>query len=326
MRALGVKTLLYTDPNRTIAGEPDAATDDTAFARDCSGERIGTNRSAQYLMDPHAPAVAAVWKQHVDRYAAEGHFDAVLNDDADDIAYVHGVPCHYNASDWLAATNALQRSLRYPVVYNGLSNFTDGRVSESIGLNETAIGGMMEECYAASPSQPEVTGSQWRVAENTELLMAAAHKYFFCYNNDTSDADRSLDARLYVYASFLLSYDPSSSVLWEYYAGPSAFHVMPEVQLVPERPFRGARSIEDLRQSGGTYARAYHDCSIAGRHVGRCIVAVNPDDAAHPLDAAGYKRTLVLSGAGILDGGTVRVAASAPPQQLGPHAAVILFE
>lgn len=328
LRALGIKTLLYTDPNRTIARQAEYAEyvrHPDAFARDCSGHRIRTYSATGYLMDPHAARLRAIWKEHVDRYASVGHFDAIFEDDADDVLYTYGQPCNYSATGWLDATNAMQRSLGYPIVYNGLANFADGHVSPAIGLNATAIGGMMEQCYAPSPREPKSSGTHWLVTEETELLMMRAHKLFFCYGNDTSPPASALDARLYVYASFLLTYDPAYAVLWEYYGGLARFHVMPESQLVAMRPSSMPAAVSALQTSSGIYERAFDSCYLAGKAVGACIVAVNPDDRAHPLALPGYAKTLRLSGAGILDGGTAQIASAAPPPRLDPVSAVVAF-
>jgi hypothetical protein len=326
LRAVGVKTLLYTDPNRTLSRQPEGRVDESAFAHDCAGGRVEAYRAGQYLMDPHSPALLAAWKGHAQRYARAGQFDAVFEDDADDVAYLRGMPCRYAPSDWLQATIAMQQALGYPIVYNGLSNFSGQSVSPAIGLNATAIGGMMEQCYARSPALPKTTGAHWLVTEDTELRMAAEGKLFFCYGNDTTPAVSALDGRLYVYASFLLGYDPSSSVLWEYYQGPSRFHVMPETQLVPLQPRTTPRSVADLRTASGIYQRAYGACYLAGSPQGPCVVAVNPDAQAHPLNLTGYTRTLQISGGGVLDGGTARVAAPGPPGTLGALSAVVAFK
>lgn len=326
LRGTDVKTLLYTDPNRAMNRQPEGRADESAFAHDCAGGRIEAYRAGQYLMDPHSQALLGVWRAHVQRYGRAGQFKAVFEDDADDIAYVRGMPCHYSPEDWLQATIAMQQAVGYPVVYNGLSNFSGEAVSPAIGLNASAVGGMMEQCYARSPAQPKTTGAHWVVTEDTELRMAAEGKLFFCYGNDTTPAESALDGRLYVYASFLLGYDPSSSVLWEYYQGPSRFHVMPETQLVPLQPPTTPRSVADLRTASGIYQRAYGACYLGGRLQGPCIVAVNPDAQAHPLNLAGYTRTLQISGGGVLDGGTARVAPPGAPGTLGALSAVVAFK
>jgi len=327
MLALGVKTLLYTDPYRTMQGDPDLPPNGQGYAYDCSGNKIEARRAGQYLMDPSSPAVLAQWKSHVSRYSAEGHFTAVFADDAGNLAYLRGVPCHSDQAQWIDATNALQRALGYPVVYNGLSNFTGSTISPTIALNASSIGGVMEQCYAASPKQPKTPGTAWTVEENTELRMAQDRKLFFCYGNDTTQAAQAIDGRLYAYASFLLSYDLDRSVLWEAYASPSRLHAMPETQLVAMQPAQTARTIDDLKTSGGTYVRTFGACYIAARNQGPCAVAVNPDAlSSHALSLSGYRRTLRISGSGTVDGGTIDVVAAAPPSQLAPVSAVIAFK
>ncbi|MGC1380824.1 MAG: putative glycoside hydrolase [Candidatus Baltobacteraceae bacterium] len=325
LRALGVKTLLYTDPNRAMKGQPEFTAQQSTFARDCAGAPIETNRPGQFLMDPNSAALRALWKRHVDRYVAAGRFDAVFEDDANTIAYARGQPCGYDAAAWLQATIAMQRSLGYPIVYNGLANVAGAAVSPSIALNATAIGGMMEQCYSGTAAQPLLSQTRWIAAETTELRMASERKLFFCYGNDTTPADRALERRLYVDASFLLSYDPSYSILWEYYEGRSRFHVMPEAQLVPLRPAAALRSVDALRSPTGVYQRTYAACYVAGVDRGRCTIAVNPTLQPLSLALPEYTRTLTLAGGGILDGGSVRIGTARPPAQLAPLGAVIAF-
>jgi hypothetical protein len=57
------------------------------------------------------------------------------------------------------------------------------------------------------------------------------------------------------------------------------------------------------------------------------VAAVNPDSgSAHDVDLRGYRRTLVLNGSGIFDGGTVQIANTPPPASLAPLQAVIAFK
>lgn len=321
----GVKTLLYTDPNRQLQNNDRLwNSDESTFAHDCGGNRIEAHRRGQFLMDPHSQHLRDLWKHSVERYWNAGQFDAVFNDDANDLELIASQPCNVDRDDWLRTTIDEQRQLGRPVVYNGLEVFNGHDVSRTIGLNQSAIGGMMERCYAASPRNPKVSGWQWNATENTELQMAREGKYFFCYNNDTSPADQSLDNRLYVYASYLLTYDPRTSVLWEYYATPTRAHVMPEVQFVPFDPVRASvKRIDDLRNGKGVYVREYRNCNLNGTAVGKCIVAVNPDDSAHDIDLRGYNKMLTVSGSGIFDGGKARIDSRSLPSSLPPQSAVI---
>jgi Hypothetical glycosyl hydrolase family 15 len=323
LRPLGVKTMLYTDPNRQIAGEPLYSSDESTFAHDCAGARIPTQRAGQYLMDPRSESVWRVWKSLVDRYNAEGHFDAIFEDDADDLYGVRVMPCNFDAAAWQAATIAMQRSLGMPVIYNGLSIQTGADISSVIALNATAIGGMMEECYAAR-QHSEVGGAQWLATEATEGKMAAERKLFFCLALDSAEANVSLQGRMYVFASFLLGYSPASPILWEIYRTPSRQHIMPEVQLVPNDGRSVPPDIAAMLTPSGAYLRSFASCRLAGRDGGPCIVVVNPDAIPHRVNRAGFTRQLVLQGGGVLDGGVASIAAGGS-DDLPALSAEILF-
>lgn len=193
-------------------------------------------------------------------------------------------------------------------------------------MNKAAVGGLMEECYAQLNPDHRINGWEWTATEQTEIRMAKDHKYFICYGRDLTAADQAYDGRMYTYASFLLTYDPNTTVLWEYYKSPSGAHVMPESQLVALDPVKhNVSDVEQLRTGEGVYTRAYRHCYIAGRSVGACMSVVNPDDSPHPVSLPGYRRTLVLQGSGVFDGGTVRIDNAAPPATIGPRGAIIAF-
>lgn len=323
----GVKTILYTNPYRIIPGEPMANNDESTYSHDCGGKRIVTvgGHANQYLMNPASPKMRSLWRSYVAEHLRDAKFSAIFADDAAADAYVSGQQCGMSTDQWIAAANGLQRAVGAPVIYNALSNFNGHGVSREIALNASAIGGMLEECYSQLLPNSRATGWRWWVDEQTEQQMAAAHKYFFCYGRDLTPADQAIDSRIYTYASFLLTYDPRTSVLWEYYQTPTHAHVMPETQLVAWNPVRGVNRIADMRVDGGLYVREYRNCYLDGKRVGACVAAVNPDDDSHPFTLRGYNRTLVLRGSGVFDGGTVSANGPAPPQSVAPHTAVIAF-
>lgn len=323
---LGVKTIFYTNPNRIIAGEPMYPANESSFAHDCSGNRItSTWRHDQYLMDPHSPALLSAWQGFVREHLTESHFDAVFVDDSSP-AYTTAQPCGFRVDEWLDATIAQQRNLGFPIIYNALEDTQGPDVSREIALNASAVGGMMEECYSRLRPDTKSTGTQWLVTERTEIEMARQHKYFFCYGRDLTPAEQAHDARIYTYASFLLTYDLDTSVLWEYFQTPSRGHVMPETALVPTGPVQqSVPSIESLRNRDGIFVREYRECYINARPAGACVAAVNSDDVEHPLSIPGYNRALVLQGSGVFDGGSI--AENGPvPQSLAPSTAVIAFK
>jgi hypothetical protein len=326
----GVKTILYTNPNRQGPGQPIFGPDEDEYAHNCSGGRVHPDSYHREIAmtNPHSNSLLKMWRATVARHELMTRFDAVFNDEAVGTAYAVEQPCSFDFDDWLRGESDLQQKLGSPVIYNGLSDFYNRGIAREIALNSTAIGGMEEECYATVRAGHRQSGWQWEASENTEIRMAQAHKYFFCYGRDLTPADQAYDSRMFAYASFLLTYDPHTSVLWEYYATPSGGHVMPESEVVALDPVvRKVRDVDDLRTSGGAYVRSYRQCYIGGRSVGACAAAVNPDaGSAHAVDLRGYNRTLSLDGSGVFDGGTVRIENRPPPQMLGPLQAFIAFK
>ncbi len=326
---LGVKPFLYSNPNIEMPGDPLYNSSESAFYHYCGGGRVRIRDARGFdVMNPGSTALRGAWRRYVQDRTAGADFYAVFEDEAAfPSVYRVGDPCNYTPQGWLSDLIQAQRMVGFRVIYNGLSDFYNHGVAREIALNATAIGGMMEQCYATSPPHPLATGWQWIAEENTEILMARAHKYFFCLGNDQTPADQVLPLRQYVYASYALTYDPRSSILMEFYKTPSFFHVLPESRLVPWNPVRqNVRTIDDLRQRGGAYVREYHDCYYDGRRVGACAVAVNPDERnSVPLYLNGYGRTLQLQGSGVYDGGTAFIARSPVPRQLGPLSAVVAF-
>lgn len=322
---LGVKTILYTSPTRVIPGSPMYSDDESQYAHTCGGARImSTWRNNQYLTNPRSRALISAWRSYVQKHFQAAHFDAVFVDNAAPV-YTTGEPCGFDLDDWLNAEIEAQRAVGYPVIYNALSATDGPNVSPEIALNRTAIGGMMEECYARLRPNTKATGQLWWVTERTELLMSREHKYFFCYGRDLTPADQAYDGRMYTFASFLLTYDPATSVLWEYYQTPSGGHVMPESALVALDPVKPVAGIADLRDRNGVFVREYRRCYAYGASVGPCAAAVNSDAEPHNLVLRGFRRTLVLHGSGVFDGGSISEN-GAMPSRLGPASAVIAFK
>jgi len=325
----GIKTMLYTNPNREAPGDPMYTSDQSTFEHDCGGARITDNYNPGiFLMDPVSGHLSTLWKNLVSSAASQGHFDAIFDDNADDLYATTARPCGDSDAVWLAQNQFEIASLSYPVIYNGLAILSPGYgISNSINLNSVSVGGMMETCYSQSGSSPKVGPAVWNATENSEIEMALQRKTMLCYSNDTSDASTSVDVRMFVFASFLLTYDPNTSVLWEYFRSPSNFHVQPESQLValyPVLPEPG--NIAGL-QVGGVYAREYGACYLNGAIVGGCASIVNPDpynSRPYPFGSK-YTHTLVLSGGGILDGGSISPNGPQPPSILPPKGSIVVF-
>lgn len=337
IHAAGIKTQYYIDPNRLSVGDTIYPTNnEAAFAHDCSNKRVSDQYHSitQYIGSVGGAALQGVFANYIKEVAADSHIDAIFEDDAGPLsAYTpywpfSGMPCGYTDATWLANGIALNQSSSLPIVFNGLSGLNGHNVAKAMGLfaSTNTIGGMYEGCYT-SDDEPAMTGWEWVAIENTELQVAAKNKQFYCMLKNTGSSASQTAARLYGLASFLLTYSPSTSVLWEDFATSSGLHVEPESQLVPENPVVPAPSaIGKLKEAGGAYGREYANCYYAGTSVGRCAVVVNPDaSSAHPFPFQGYTHTLVVAGDGILDGGTASVDGPAPSANVPARGAVIAF-
>jgi hypothetical protein len=138
------------------------------------------------------------------------------------------------------------------------------------------------------------------------------------------DASTETGMRVYVYASFLLGYDPAYAMLQEAFTTSSGFPVMPETGLVAENPLTTAASASGYQAPGGSYFREFAGCYYRGAFVNNCAVVVNPGTASVPVPTTSYTHSLVLSGSGVLDGGTASFGGPAVTQ-LAPGTGAILF-
>jgi hypothetical protein len=330
----GIKTQYYIDPALTVSEhwDPLHTQDESTYAHDCLGNRITRryDRVTQSLMALEQPSMRAVFARWVRRVTAAVHYDALFEDDAvppSEYLRFHLMPCGYNDRDWLRALDGLNATSPIPVIMNGLNASKRPMPSGLLALlsSPKTLGLNYESCYSGV-TQTRVGGTIWQAMENSEIAVADAHKLFECSARDGAAAATSIDRRIYVYASFLLGYDPSTSILSEDFMTPSKFRVEPESQLVGLDPSPGQPgNVSDLHAPGGTYARRFARCYIDGRFVGSCAAVVNPSDSAQPFPYPNYNHTLVLRGGGILDGGTVDDNGPPPPSRVAPIEAVIAF-
>jgi hypothetical protein len=326
----GIKTLDYIDPFRQAATDPLYTPDETTFAHDCSGSRIPIyfGSTPQYLMNPGSADLETLLEDWQAGELRSGHIDAFFYDDIDTLYGVSPLPCDPPASSWDSLIVSFIETSQHPVVFNGFAMNAD---SAGLIALSSVLGGMVEGCYgdASSATAPYTTGSEWIRNENLQLAAAAAQKLFFCYNTPTSDAASSIGLRQYIDASFLLTYAPSSSVLWEYFSTASGLHVFPESEVVPTSPLVSTPgSVSNLQAAGGAYVREYGNCYVDGQSVGACAAVVNPSSGGSvpfPSLSRTYGHTMAISGYGVLDGGSVSAAGPGPPATIPPETGWIVF-
>ncbi len=333
LKGAGIETMPYTNPNRQAPGGPMYTSDESTFAHDCSGNRITfPAHNGIYLMDPSSAKLAALWKQTILNMG--GQFDMVYDDTPDNLAGATALPCNFDQTAWTAAENAMNATLGRSIIYNGLGNLGKSgslwTISNAVGLNSSSVGGEMEGCYSNQDNtNPKTHGPVWQVLENTEIQMAQQRKQFVCRALNLTPASTAVDQRIYLVASFLLTYDLGTSVLSEKYPVPSGFDEEPESELVVTNPVIPTPSdISGLQISSNVFGREYGACYVAGVSVGPCGIAVNADrpGATHQFPwGSKYQNTMVLSGGGILDGGTIATNGPAPASTIPGDDAVIAF-
>jgi hypothetical protein len=334
--AAGIKTILYTDPNRSYVGSPMYNSDETTFAHDCNGNRIlvGHRKITTYQMNVESPNLEPIWAEWVANVVGAGYnYTYIFEDGANNVHNDSAKPCGYTEPAWTAASNANDIALGQTIIYNGLGTLGDGwnKPPPSILLNPTTFGGSLEGCYGNSTVQnPLPKTIVWLNYETTELTMNNAQKHFDCRGLQLFPAKTSLNRRIYMYASFLLTYDLASSDISEKFSTPSNLAVFPEETLVATSPIIPTpTNVNKLKTSHWTYGRQYAACYLWGVFVGSCAAVVNADNpnSPHAFPWPGvYSHTLVLSGAGVLDGGTASVTGPAPPATIPGTSALIAIQ
>jgi hypothetical protein len=325
----GIKTELYADPNATANdGDPLYTSNESTFAHTCGGSRVAYPYGGHtfYVMAIGTSAMQSLFANWVNSKRAIAHYDAVYEDNAGPWLGLSYYPCSYSNSQWITYGEEINQASPLPVISGGLEDLYNEGVSLTLQLlnSGNTIGGNYEHCYSDTAT-PEMHGWVWKAMEQTEIDVAARGKLFECQARNTNSASSSIPARIFTLASFLLSYNPNTSMLWEQFATPSNFHVMPESGLVALSPKVVPSSLSSLYQSGGTYGRQFNSCYYRGNSVGACAVVVNSDTVSHPFPYSGYHHTLYLSGSGVLDGGRAYTTGPAPPSYLAAESAAIVF-
>jgi len=345
--AAGMKTMFYSNPNRVAPKDAMYKDDDSMFAHDCSNQRIRILKqgSQKDLTDPASPTLLAQWKAFDQQNLSGGHFDAVYDDTASSTNSLSAMPCHFDSATWEQSHARLLSQLGIQVIYNGLGDgdlARNGRgreatygLSPAIALSapSNVLGGSFEDCYlTGSPtkSQDQKTfGSYWQQTENTQIEMSKRGKLFMCEEMPgNGNMDGLIDQRTYAEASLLLTFDPGTTMVHQAMQTNSGVKLGPEVGLVAMDPVNAMpSSIDSLRASGGAYARAYRSCYVNGASVGPCAAVVNSDErASAPFPLSGYRRTLVIKGSGVLDGGTISLNGPPPPSTLSAVTGVVAFK
>lgn len=340
---VGIKTLFYLDPTYQMKTGPLYNRIKSTFAHTCSGRRIHRTdyQNPFYLMSRNN-VLAQLAKTFIAGLFSVNPYDGIYEDSAGGLVtdWLSGRPCRFKLDPWIALDASLENTIAQPIVPSSLDGYRRNASGiwknnpHSVGLafGQYSLGGTTEECYSNQSNQfvNRISDTLWEAVENTEIELLAHKKLLFCMPNIpvAGDSQAGLTYRMYDDASFLLTYDPSYAILWEVFTTPSNFHVFPESQLVPLDPSQSQPADISQLNVNGAYVRAYGSCYYAGTLVGPCASVVNPSSSnsvPNPMYGS-YYHTLVLSGAGVLDGGTATFNGSAAPETLPPQSAYVVFQ
>ena len=336
IRAAGIKVDVYANFWRNYASDnPSIGYTDlepggahaAAEAKTCAGAPIvDPNYGTGYEADA-TTAAAAGHAQVVANYRLNefpGQYDALFSDDTGAVGDIP-LPCGFSQTAYVNATNAVHESLGVPIFVNtlGAGSYPDNQIGYAQASN--VIGAMCEECYAAyngSKVDYAIGGVTWQHTENAEIDMVSLHKIFWDYARVIGDPASETGLRTFVYASFLLTYDPSYAMLQEAFRSATGFPVMPETGVVALDPLTTASDVGGYAK-GGVYMREFADCYYRGSGIGACAVVVNPSGAPASIPSNAYGHAMQISGGGVLDGGSVSFGAPAP-SSIGPDGGAIL--
>lgn len=338
-RSAGIKTVLYTSPmmpnSNTYEYNELNGTYAAVKARTCSGTIVKTYSGTGLLADPTRSGTSSYFQNIVNHVtsavsaANPGYshpWDLIFIDNDGPLYGASATPCNYSATTWGTAQDSQLATTGQKFILNSLS-VADSNVPTYVSrLKGSAIaGGEFEECFMTS---------LWASEEDAQLQTIALLKSegkpggagFWCYADNTKAAAYTATAqRMYIYASFLLTYDPNYSVFQESFSTPSTFKVMPETGFVPMSPVSVPSAVTGLATSTGAYLQRYNSCYYRGSLIGRCEIIVNPSTTSYVSvpNPWALHHSMVLSGNGVLDGGSVSFS-GAVPSRMGPKSGLIL--
>ena len=340
--SVGIDAIPYTDINHYLPGDvsgtnPFLSMSDIALT--CSNQPVQWVKPGHptiYLTDPRNPGTVAAWDAWYTNFLKNGGQTWAIYEDTADNPYTyaqHGPPCAANGSgpvsqaEWTAAEEAQEGAMQVfsgkPVIFNGLAAGYNKNMPPTNALLDGPVAG--GEAEACAPSNT----IEWTNELIIQIHTVQNQKYFVCHGNLLTDGStaQAIAYRNYHFASMMLDYDINHTVYESYWGvGASNLRVEPESEVVLENPVVPTiNTPTDLLQTGGSYARAYQTCYVAGTMVGPCAAVVNPNKTTVPYTLQGYGHTMLLQGSGIYDGATVSALGPAPGATLAPYSGEIVF-
>jgi hypothetical protein len=342
LHGCGLKTVLYVNPSMPQTDDLEhalmAASPDVQ-AKNCAGSPILTYNGNGWLFDPHGKDAATFYQASIADHLAQvgaANVDLIFSDNADNMYEAKGAPCDWSGyGEWTSATNAVLARVSTdgkPLIINTLNSVLAYEYAPSGDTVENLISAVQPTAggeYEGFLYDDLRRAGAWQTEMNIEIGVVASGRTFWAYVDHglaTIDPGSSagIAARTYLYASFLLGYDPKLSIFQEWVTTPATFKVMPETGLVALYPQETATSdVGDLKTASGLYERDFAGCYYRGALIGPCRVVVNPTAFVIQLPRTQLEHSMTLTGSDIVDGGGASFSAAAPAS-VGPYGAVVL--
>jgi len=320
------------------------SSDETAWLHGADGARVHRFMNAQFqYQEAFNPASSSARSAYAAATAsavsAMPQLDYFFADDSggvfdgSDGTQLSGLLLNFNApsveiasdSAFVDAEKGMLASAARPVFINGATPYTMAPSYNGTFLGASNVAGQnFEGCYGdenGAVGDTPSSGPRWSNMSNALLAAYADGAPAICMNVESATPAN----RLYVLASWWMTYDPSRSIIAPVTAASDGYTVFPEMDIVPRQPRATASGSIGALKSGGAYVREFGACYQAGAAIGPCAAVVNPsgNTVAVPALAGHYANALVLDPRSAYTGGTAAWS-GAIPGQLAPETAIIV--
>ena len=291
---------------------------ESSFAHDCSGNRVyytSAPTTHNTFTDPRSSTLATdINSIEIDPAVAEGYTFAlggnynIRSGISTNIgSYTGGAAtnpqpyCGYSDSSYLAGSRQTTTQLHLPLAFNGAQV---SQIASGVGMSPNSFAAVCEGCFTNSTNSKEYLQNSgtplWIDRVDSELATGKLGKIFTIRSDGTTYLQTD-DMQGYLMASMLIGWSPNVTLSMNG-TTPEAMQAAfsPIINLVPQNPVVPLSAIFEANnlRYGDVYVRAYRDCYLYGRNVGKCIAIVNPDQsntATVPVDfTTGYTHGLTI--------------------------------
>jgi hypothetical protein len=318
--------------------------DESAWLHGADGARVHKYLNAHYgyqeALNPASASARNAYRTATSsEVAAAPQLDYFFADDSggvfngSDGTQLTGLLYNFNAASkeiaddasFVAAEKQMLASAARPVFVNGATPYTLQPSYGGAFLKAPNVAGQnFEGCFGDDSGVIGDTaggGPRWTNMSNALLAAYGYGAPAVCMNL----APATPANRLFVLASWWLTYDPARSIIAAFALAADGSSVLPEFDVVPRQPLQTASSSVASLRSGGAYVREFGACYQAGAPIGPCAAVVNPSSSpvAVPALSGHYTSALALDANSAYAGGKAAWSGTVPGQ-LGPQSAIIV--